>query len=134
MTRQHFCLRFFILLILQIVMVTMLIGCGGNVSEGLSQAWADAVEALTPTWGESAPAAETTPRTMPVTPVTPAEPAGQCDPDADQRPGANGRCDRTDLEGDPDLAFRDERTAMESKRYFPVPSGIPAWAEFREDE
>lgn len=131
MKRQHFCLSFFILLILQIVMVAIITGCGGEFGRGLSQAWDDAVEALTPTWGEPEPGAVPTPRTEP---AKPAEPAGQCDPDADTRPGGNGRCHETDLEGDPDLAFRDERTAMESTRYFPVPSGIPEWAEFREDE
>ena len=128
MTRPRFCRAFLILLILEIVMVAMITGCGGNFSEGLSQAWDDAVEALTPTWGEPEPESVTTPRTEP------AKPAGQCPPDADTRPGGNGRCHETDLEGDPDRAFRDERTAMESRRYFPVPSGIPEWAEFREDE
>ena len=125
MKRQHVCLSFFILLILQIVMVAMITGCGGEFGQGLSRAWDDAVEALTPTWGDPEPGPVSPPRT---------EPAGQCDPDADTRPGADGRCDRTDLEGDPDLAFRDEHTAMNSTRYFPVPSGIPQWAEFREDE
>lgn len=131
MTHQRWCFSFLILLILQIVIVAMLAGCGGEVGRGLSQAWDDAVEALTPTWGEPEPGAVTTPRTEP---AKPAEPAGQCDPDADTRPGADRRCDGIARKDDPGRAFRDERTAMESRRYFRVPSGIPEWAEFREDE